>query len=730
MGIESGLGLPPIIAHLYADAGNFKATLAEADAQTVAFTDAAGGSFSKLAGIGKAALIGLAAAAVGVTAVTVPMAEKFDAAMELIHTQAGYSQAQVDSLSGSVLALAGSVGIGPQTLADGLYHIASAGVPASQAMDLLTAAAKESRIGNADLETTTQGLIGMMAAHIKGIKSATDATAYMNAIVGTGDMRMQDLAHSIQSGILPVMANAGLSITDFGAAMATLTDNVTSPDVAATHLRMTISLLEAPTLKAKGALHAMGLGTFSLADDLRKPNGLLVAFQDLKKHLSNMSPDQANASISAIFGGGKSSATAQELLREMDRLQSKYPALAQGVKTYGESWAATQKTFKQQVDQLKATLESYGVQIGNFLIPKLMDLAHWTNEVIGWFQRHKAVAEAVGIAITSVLLVAIGAYTVAMASAAIATISATWPILAIIAAVAAVGVGIWYLWTHWHEVWGWIEKEAEVAWQWIQHNAVLIASALLLPVGGMLYLWEHWQAIWTWIKDAAYDAWMWIDHTAQGIWRSVTGWLGQMVNDIAGLWSGLVGGVEGAWTAIGDAISGALSWIWQIIVGAWNGVINWLGSLWDSMVTIGYNLIIGMADGVVGAAKALWDSVVNVVSGVVNGVKSFLGIHSASTVFAEIGANSALGYMGGWADTLSGFNAGAAVTGNITAGIPNGVAGAYAGIGGSAASGLVTVPIELTLDGRNVLFQTVQQVALTSQATTGSTTLARSGRPL
>jgi hypothetical protein len=54
-----------------------------------------------------------------------------------------------------------------------------------------------------DMETTTQALIGVMASGIGGVKDAADAAAYLNQIVGIGDMRMDKLAASIATGILP-----------------------------------------------------------------------------------------------------------------------------------------------------------------------------------------------------------------------------------------------------------------------------------------------------------------------------------------------------------------------------------------------------------------------------------------------------------------------------------------------------------------------------------------------
>src|SRR6185312_1996816 len=136
---------------------------------------------------------------------------------------------------------------------------------------------------------------------------AADAMAFMNRIVGIGDMRMEKLAQSISTGVLPAFKSAGLGMTDYGAALATLTDNVTPADEAATRLRMTVSLMAAPSGPAIKALHSIGIGSTQLANDLRKPDGLLVAVDDLKSHLhaSGKTAAEQNQVIQKAFGGGR-----------------------------------------------------------------------------------------------------------------------------------------------------------------------------------------------------------------------------------------------------------------------------------------------------------------------------------------------------------------------------------------------------------------------------------------
>lgn len=82
------------------------------------------------------------------------------------------------------------------------------------------------------------------------------------------------------------------------------------------------------------------------------------------------------------------------------------------------------------------------------------------------------------------------------------------------------------------------------------------------------------------------------------------------------------------------------------------GIVNAFGSLAYKMVEIGGNLISGIWEGISGAASWLYEKVSGFFSGIVDSVKGFLGIHSPSTVFAEIGDNMAAGIGVGFGDEM------------------------------------------------------------------------------
>lgn len=83
-----------------------------------------------------------------------------------------------------------------------------------------------------------------------------------------------------------------------------------------------------------------------------------------------------------------------------------------------------------------------------------------------------------------------------------------------------------------------------------------------------------------------------------------------------------------------------------------NTLLEGLANLWQSMLEIGQNIVKGIWEGIKGMADWLWQQVSGFFSGIVGGIKDFLGIHSPSTVFAQIGDNMAQGIGVGFDRTM------------------------------------------------------------------------------
>jgi len=132
-----------------------------------------------------------------------------------------------------------------------------------------------------------------------------------------------------------------------------------------------------------------------------------------------------------------------------------------------KGWAEIQKTFNQQLSESKGALGSVAIQLGTQFLPALTKVAAgfavFANKLAG----NKDMLITFGIVAGAVVLGAIVMLTVATWNWAAATLAATWPILAIIGAVAGLAAGFMYLWNHfegfrnfwkaaWKDISGWV----------------------------------------------------------------------------------------------------------------------------------------------------------------------------------------------------------------------------------------------------------------------------------
>ncbi len=335
--------------------------------------------------------IGTLAATVGVVGLgaAVKSAIAFQSAMELVQTQAGASAEEVANMSKALLGLAPAVGSTPEDLAAGLFHVESAGFRGAKALDVLTIAAEGAKVGHADLESVTNALVGALNSGVGGVKNTAEAMGVLNATVGAGNLRMQDLADAFGTGILSSAKNFGVSIQSVGAAIADLTRQGIPAQDAATRLRMSLSLLAAPTPKAAKLLESIGISSNQLALDMRGPQGILGAMLDLRKHLdaSGLSATEQASLLSHAFGGGRSSSAILALVGDVQQLQKVQDQVNASTTTFPAAWSEAQQTVAVQIDKLKAGLSSAGITIGAAMLPAITP---WIDKLSSFLGTHQS----------------------------------------------------------------------------------------------------------------------------------------------------------------------------------------------------------------------------------------------------------------------------------------------------------------------------------------------------
>lgn len=368
------------------------------DAASPAFAKAATGAETaaaristageKMTAAGTKLTHGLTLPLLAIAGLSIKAATDFNASMTKIQTQAGGSARDVQYLTKAVLDMK-NVQQGPNELAQSLYHLKSVGMQNAEAMHALRQASDLAAVGGANLEETTNALAGAWRTGISGAKDFHQAVATINAVIGAGNMTLDDFNAALGTGILPTAKTFGLSLKDVGSALALFTDESVPADAAATRLRMTFSLLGAPSMAAEKHLKDIGLTGLKLANDMRKPNGLITAVGDLKSHLEDpkykLSLSEQAQLLSRAFGGGRSSSAILSLINNYDVLQQKQAQVDRSLLKFNQDVRAQRATPQAQFAMRIADIQKAAIILGNDLLPAAVSFAQEISKLVDGF---------------------------------------------------------------------------------------------------------------------------------------------------------------------------------------------------------------------------------------------------------------------------------------------------------------------------------------------------------
>ena len=112
-------------------------------------------------------------------------------------------------------------------------------------------------------------------------------------------------------------------------------------------------------------------------------------------------------------------------------------------------------------------------------------------------------------------------------------------------------------------------------------------------------------------------------------------------NKVNAIWGNIKSFIE-------NAVSAIVTFFTTTIPNAAKKALEWFKSIPESMKEIGKNIVQGVWNGIQSMVSWFTNKVKGFFNGIVGSVKNLLGIHSPSTVFADMGENMALGLGKGW----------------------------------------------------------------------------------
>lgn len=431
-------------------------------------------------------------------------AANFQAEMTLIETQAGaprkgesingvvQTAGEIEKIQNKLLDMLPIYGVTGVQAAKAMYHLESLGFRGAQALDILGAGLKGAKVGMADVEATVNVLGTVMASGISGIKDATDAMAQLDAFVGVGNMRMEDLNSAFTSGIVGAAQNFGVSLKDVGAALATLTDLGMPAAMAGTRLRMSMTLLGAPAKAATGILKTLGLTEEEAAAETTKmwkelqaagvsvtkigetmrTKGLIPALQLMKDAMTDagLNADQQAAVISRAFGGGRSGAAIMTLIQNMDRLNNRFNQISRLQQTFEERWAETQATMKFQMEALHGAFDKFIIHLGLIFMPTVLSwiagLRNVISAVADWMGKNEQLLARLA-PLVMLLLAGVGAFflvagAVLVVGGALAALGGLAVPVAL--AIGAIMLAVAFMTTHWKDFVSFWHSDLEPLW--------------------------------------------------------------------------------------------------------------------------------------------------------------------------------------------------------------------------------------------------------------------------
>ena len=534
------------------------------------------------------------------------MATKFDDSMTLIQTQAGASAKDVKYLTDAVLNMK-DVQHSPDELANALYHLKSVGLDNKTAMDALTASEHLASVGQADLESTTNAVAGAYKSGIKGAQNFGQATASLNAIIGAGNLRMDDLNAAMGTGFLVTAKQFGISLNDVGSALAMMTSRGIPATRAATSIKMALSGMAAPSGTAQKVMDKLGLGPTDLAKAMRT-GGLPAAFSLLQKHLQGLSKVDQTAALTKMFGARSSQAILTILgnLKDFQRVQAQVEKNATTAH-FGEAIAAQAKTPGAVFARLKSSLAKTAVEFGTMLLPAAVAIGKFFQSFVGWLDKltpaqRKFILIAAGIAAAiGPLLIVVGK----MSTGAGAIINVAKAFGGLGGAIKPLIGGISSLWG--------VLAASPIGW-------IVLAIAAVVAVFVILWVkckWfrDFWKAVWKEVVKVALAVWNWMKPGLEAIWQGIkTAW------DFVWKWTKII------WAKVGPYVVTLLKFLWAevkltvaiivaVIKVAWT-VIAWLTKhIWPLVVLyvraaiLAIKVIVNIIKVVVAIVRGVWNAV-------------------------------------------------------------------------------------------------------------------------
>jgi len=412
---------------------------------------------------------------------------------------------------------------------------------------------------------------------------------------------------------------------------------------------------------------AMQMGLADVTIDMVKLDRAVLNNEKAMTALAEANEEYGTDSIEAREAAQKFAETTQKLGDAMggqtDKISDAAKAQA-ALSLFYEQTAKTQGQFASEIDtvagqteRLKAKMENLSSTLGNKLLPIGLKIGKFVSDLIDKFNaltpaQQKtilivgAVVAAIGPLITIVggLISAWGAISGVFIAVSGAIGIAVGPLILIVLGIVAV---VALLAAAWKNNWGGIQGKTAAAVAWISEKVKAFLDAI------KAWWAENGEAI----KVKVMTAWVLIKIIFE-----------KYFSFLKSLFQAFSAAFQGDWYAFGEKLREAWDKAWElikIVLGlAWIAIKGIMEKLVTSVISffkttdwgqVGRNIITGIGNGIASMGGWLAGRAAAAAKAALDAAKGFLGIHSPSKAFGELGKFSAMGFGLQFEKTMSGF---------------------------------------------------------------------------
>lgn len=307
--------------------------------------------------------------------------------------------------------------------------------------------------------------------------------------------------------------------------------------------------------------------------------------------------------------------------------------------TFGGATAKHAATGAGGMARMKVAMNEAAESIGQVLIPFLAQAGQWLSKLAGWINNLSGPQKTwvVGIALVAAALGPLIGLLGTLGT--VLSFIAANPVVLIIAALVAIGVGLYMLYQKSEAFRAFVDQ----AWQFIQQVFEKWVAAMKPIFDGFITMVKGIWEVLVGIKDFIVgvftgdwsQAWEGIKQIFTGAWTAIGGFMTMM-------WEWIKAVARLGWEAITAGVSAAWNWVSGIFSSVWGGIGSFFGGIWDGIKNVagaGLFWIMGVVgsvtdtissawrtawDGIGSFFGTIWDGIVKTLKGAINTCIGFI----------------------------------------------------------------------------------------------------------